>query len=1093
MFMLPKPPRPFTGRRAFLDDLASAITDEAVILLEGIKGIGKTATMLKVANDLPWDGDSEKGLRRVFWLDLLPGASLRAFSISVLGIMGSRGLQVFQGEADASGQSKSDDEVLGQLVYTLNRFPCIFFVDNAQAFPRDELKLILSFFGTYLRGATFVFATSETVYARGEVPGLDFDLLIRRLQPLSREEARELFEAMVRRYGFSEPPEGGVQSAPPFDRAWEASGGNPMAMRMLANLYCGSPGLFSGSTLDSKGISKPGLPSGELAATLSVDQALLVSALMDIGMPVPTEAIRQIPEVSESLEPLERRFFLDRNGFGQVVVCQPIAPSNERERVLSLASRILVAATRNLRSSAESMSLYEIIGRETVEISEGEIYLQALWIRLIEMYPPGDFVFGETVLVTRYFQALNNREMAFRLWRTVEPWLDKMPHEQALEVGIAFVFTLNFMGRATEARELGSFLTGLSPKGPAADALDLAMGLVVTGTQEKARGLELLARACESILPGLASVAMRSRACVLLDMGDRVAMKELYERALALARKHGLHLEERTIIIDIATMNTHVGNLLEAEETLDGFLKVSSEEVPPSALAEIYGVKAFCLLKRNRLRESLEWSEKSMALYGKLGMWVMYHSVLSNHAQVLTLMERFDEAMAEYARCLEFVRETGDARGLPIILNNVSQTHYRKGDINSSVKYLSESLEASKKQGNLKNVALGHVNLAVLYMTMGRLGDALQTVEIAIEEVKAIGFQNDWVKACIVRADILIQMHRYGDARISISKARDESRSMSYFTEEALCLCYMSILDAALGDFDSSSENADKSVTQAMRHGVTCLNLFNHCVLLANLAYRGESSRFGSAEAIYLAAAEKFDSRHIEIHQGLAKALSEILELRLAGTFAGKEIETEIACFLKFAKEIFTDKLICLAEILLRSLFGSQRSNIGSSKCVTSEIAHPGTIPSRQDEEDSSEVILNNSKSSAESAEVLKARSQPDTFDLFLDFESMKFRTKWGGLVDLARKRAILPLLRHLAMNPGRGFTVPELYEEVWGGEFEKEQAPVVHVNVQRLRKLVERDPGSPEILQTQPSPEGENTYVFVPPASSAIILPPTD
>jgi hypothetical protein len=125
-----------------------------------------------------------------------------------------------------------------------------------------------------------------------------------------------------------------------------------------------------------------------------------------------------------------------------------------------------------------------------------------------------------------------------------------------------------------------------------------------------------------------------------------------------------------------------------------------------------------------------------------------------------------------------------------------------------------------------------------------------------------------------------------------------------------------------------------------------------------------------------------------------------------------------------------------------------------------------------------------------EESRVKEIISKPEKWDFLADFTRGFFYARLKGEIPLLRKRALLPMMKYFAENPGKSFTIPQLYKAVWHEDFYKEQTPVIHVNIQRLRKLIERDPKNPLIILTDFNAHGEGCYYLSQKAEIAVILP---
>ncbi len=91
---------------------------------------------------------------------------------------------------------------------------------------------------------------------------------------------------------------------------------------------------------------------------------------------------------------------------------------------------------------------------------------------------------------------------------------------------------------------------------------------------------------------------------------------------------------------------------------------------------------------------------------------------------------------------------------------------------------------------------------------------------------------------------------------------------------------------------------------------------------------------------------------------------------------------------------------------------------------------------------------------------------QPQTLDfegLTIDFDSHSIRVADGEHV-LPPKE--FDLLLFLAENQGKIRTKQQIYENVWGEEYVYDDSNIMAV-ISRLRKKMEKDPGSPRYIQT--------------------------
>ncbi|MCE7871366.1 AAA family ATPase [bacterium CPR1] len=199
-FMLPRRALSFVGREAEKRRILQDLDSQSLVLLEGPRGIGKTALALELAHQL----QSE---RLVVWLSELTG--LESLLHALTAVLGE---SLRHDWLQAVGPS--DDKLL-LLIQALDARQVLLFLDDCH-----ELLDFLRLAQRYLSGSTVLLTSQERVKLTAAERA---DGLVVRLKGLSDRESEELLARLLDQAG-------------PFDNLIQICRGHPLALKLCASL-----------------------------------------------------------------------------------------------------------------------------------------------------------------------------------------------------------------------------------------------------------------------------------------------------------------------------------------------------------------------------------------------------------------------------------------------------------------------------------------------------------------------------------------------------------------------------------------------------------------------------------------------------------------------------------------------------------------------------------------------------------------------------------------------------------------------------------------------------------------------------------------
>lgn len=258
--MLPRRPSGFVGREHELERLSADLGLHSLLLIEGPRGIGKTALALELAHRAP----------QALWLRVHEGEQAE----SLLHRLAPELTPHFDADALAAVGPLEDKLLL--LVQALDARRTCLFLDEAERL--HDLASFLRPFLEYLSATSLVVTSCERVPLTSAERA---DAGVVRLGPLGREEARQLAETWLGPGDWGE--------------LLELAAGQPLALKLGASL------LREGRALSARGLVD------QAWVGLGPDELDTLRLLAVASTPLPAAGL-------PGLEELERRFLVEHHG-----------------------------------------------------------------------------------------------------------------------------------------------------------------------------------------------------------------------------------------------------------------------------------------------------------------------------------------------------------------------------------------------------------------------------------------------------------------------------------------------------------------------------------------------------------------------------------------------------------------------------------------------------------------------------------------------------------------------------------------------------------------------------------------------------------
>ena len=161
----------------------------------------------------------------------------------------------------------------------------------------------------------------------------------------------------------------------------------------------------------------------------------------------------------------------------------------------------------------------------------------------------------------------------------------------------------------------------------------------------------------------------------------------------------------------------NMGDFKVAEGFLVESIKIEENFKPQDRdrLAELYNRFSILNARRGNHIESLFLIEKAIALVKGSKDNMLLANTYINHANALSRLSRFDEAVKAHFKVIRLCEKTHDTIGLQKAYNNLGIAFRNGGEYDKAISYYKKSFALGKKTNNYRSMGFTVVNMATIY------------------------------------------------------------------------------------------------------------------------------------------------------------------------------------------------------------------------------------------------------------------------------------------------------------------------------------------------------------------------------------------
>ena len=332
-------------------------------------------------------------------------------------------------------------------------------------------------------------------------------------------------------------------------------------------------------------------------------------------------------------------------------------------------------------------------------------------------------------------------------------------------------------------------------------------------------GRKLLVIYCErdeTVQEGLLSIELAER---YKSQKNYVEAKDLYERAINIARKTGDREKEAIACGNLGTVSLYLGKHIKAKEYLEKALATGMEIGDRAGEATNYGNLGIVFTSLGHYDKAKEYLEKTLAINMEIGDRAGEASSYVNLGIVFKSVGDYAKAKEYHEKALAIFMEIGDRAGEASSYGNLGIGFTSLGDYAKAKEYLEKTLAISIEIGDRAGEASSYENLGIVFRSVG-------------DYVKAKEYQEKALVIYMEIGDIAGEASSYGNLGILFNSVGDFVKAKEYH-ERALAINMesgyregaarnygnMGFVLSSVGDYVKAKEYHEKALAINMEIG----------------------------------------------------------------------------------------------------------------------------------------------------------------------------------------------------------------------------------------------------------------------------------
>lgn len=175
--------------------------------------------------------------------------------------------------------------------------------------------------------------------------------------------------------------------------------------------------------------------------------------------------------------------------------------------------------------------------------------------------------------------------------------------------------------------------------------------------------------------------------------------------------------------------------------------------------------------EKNDLKTEAELCYKGLS-YAEEHNQIYYQAVFKNNLGLIKYsVGNFDDALNDFIKALELAKKQDNKNLLDNVRINLAITYTQKKLPKKAIELMNDVLYESKKNKHYQKIAVLYINISSLFVD-NDINTSLQYLDSAIVTAETYGYQRELIKGLLGKAQTLINLTRYQEARENMSSAK---------------------------------------------------------------------------------------------------------------------------------------------------------------------------------------------------------------------------------------------------------------------------------------------------------------------------------
>jgi tetratricopeptide (TPR) repeat protein len=349
--------------------------------------------------------------------------------------------------------------------------------------------------------------------------------------------------------------------------------------------------------------------------------------------------------------------------------------------------------------------------------------------------------------------------------------------------------------------------------------------------------------------------AEASRARLLHLLGHHGQASALYEKAVAALSAARMSKEAAAIQKQQVDALTHAGRYDDALRVARAARR-ALRAAEPVQLAQLEANVGNVYYLLDRYKKALEHYDKARSILAVSGDETMRALVDGNRSNILTELDRPDEALALLEGAATAFDRAGQALYAAQTRFHMAYLHFLRGNYNTALAGYYEVRDRLGELGSLHLVAWCNLEIAEILLALNAFDDAAESAASARASFTELGMPYESARSALAHALALMGLGRFDEARSDLLGARESFASNRNSTFTALADTYLAELAIRGGDPAEAACRAASSLRTFARQELTNKAAYSR-LLAARAAFSlGEMAKAARLARVALAAAE---------------------------------------------------------------------------------------------------------------------------------------------------------------------------------------------------------------------------------------------